>query len=183
MMIHAAGGSILLAAALVFYLSFYAPAAADIQVRTRRMEQLEMLMGSSEKVASDHRELQSRLDALRHDAASTRKRMPRRTSTQSFIENVTQLAASNGLQVELCSAAAPEAYKTHSQVEVTCRLNGGYASICRFLADVDQLSQISKVSSLEIDHSKNSEAYPVHLTFQLYYRAELHDTELRRAAP
>src|SRR5829696_6042808 len=173
-MIHAVGASTMVAAGLVFYLAFLAPTAADVQQRTDRMEQLQRLMGSSEKVARDHRELQRRLAALRQAAASTRKRMPRRTSTQDFIERATQLAATTGMQMELCSAAAPQTHKTHAQVEVTCRLRGSYASVCRYLTGIDQLSQISKVSSLEIDTDTNSDAYPIQIVFQLYYRGELH---------
>src|SRR5687767_11734801 len=88
--IHAAGGSTLLAAALLFYFAFYAPAAADAQERTARMEQVRLLMGSSEKVAREYRQLHDRVTELREAAAAARERMPRRTNTQEFIENFTQ---------------------------------------------------------------------------------------------
>ncbi|MBA3482919.1 MAG: type 4a pilus biogenesis protein PilO [Pirellulales bacterium] len=179
-MVHAAGAAVVVVAALAFYFGFFAPTAADMQERTARMDQLQLLMGSSEKIASDHRVLQGRLAVLRQAAASTRKRMPRRTSTQEFLESATQLAAITGMEMELCSAAAPQTHQTHTQVEVTCRMNGSYASVCRYLAAIDQLSQISKVSSLEVDTQTNSQAYPVHVTFQLYYRGQLHDTEVKR---
>jgi Tfp pilus assembly protein PilO len=182
-MIHAVGAATMVGAALVFYFGFIAPTAADIHQRTQRMEQLHRLLQTSEKVARDHRELERRLAELRQQAVSTRKRMPRRTSTQDFIERITQLAATTGMQMEICSAAAPQTFETHTQVEVTCRLNGSFASVCRYLAGVDQLTQISKVSSLEIDSGINSDAYPVHLTFQLYYRGEVHDTEVKRGGP
>jgi Tfp pilus assembly protein PilO len=182
-LIHACGGGLMTVAGLAFYFGFYEPASADMRSRTARMEQLHMLMTSSEKVAGDHRQLQSRLEVLEAAAAKSRQRMPRRHSTQEFIESITQLAISNNLQVELCSAAAPETFKTHTRVEVSCRMVGGFASVCRFLADVDQLSQISRVTSFAIASAEKSDAYPVQLTFQLYYRPELNDTELRRGTP
>lgn len=181
-MIHAAGVAAAAAVALAFYLGLFAPTAIDMQNRTASMEQLQMLMGSSEKVAGDHRALQSRLEVLRQAAATTRKRMPRRTSTQDFLERATQLALTTGITMELCSAAAPQTHSTHTEVEVTCRLNGSYASVCRYLTAIDQLSQISRVSNLEIDTGANSQAYPVQITFQLYYRGQLHDTEVKRGA-
>ena len=182
-LIHGLGGVIMTAAALAFYFGFYEPASADMRTRSARMEQLHLLMTSSEKVAHDHRELQTRLEELQSAAGKARRRMPRRHSTQEFIESITQLAVANGLQVELCSAAAPESLKTHTRVEVGCRINGSFASVCRFLADVDQLSQVSRVTSFAIASSENSQAYPVQVTFQLYYRAEVNDTELRRGTP
>jgi Tfp pilus assembly protein PilO len=180
--IHAAGGSTLLAAVLLFYFAIYAPAAADAEQRMARMEQVRGLMGTSEKVASEYRYLYDRLAELRKAADSTRQRMPRRTNTQEFIEQLTQLAVENDLRVELCSAAAPQAFPTHTQVEITCNLRGSYAGLCRLLADVDQLAQISKLSRLEVASQRNSGEYPIHLTFQLYYRGEVHDTEVKRGA-
>jgi Tfp pilus assembly protein PilO len=180
--IHAAGGSTLLAAVLLFYFAFYAPAAADAEQRTARMKHVRGLMASSEKVAREYRALHDRLAELRKAADGTRKRMPRRTNTQEFIENLTQLAVTNDLRVDLCSAAAPQAFPTHTQVEITCNLRGSYAGLCRLLADVDQLAQISKLSRLEVSSQPQSAAYPIHLTFQLYYRGEDHDTEVKRGA-
>jgi Tfp pilus assembly protein PilO len=182
-LIHATGMAITIVAGLAFYFGFYVPASADMRERTARMEQLDMLLTSSERVSREHRALQERLKALQTAVNQTRQRMPRRHSTQEFIESITQLAISNGLEVELCSAAAPESFKTHTRVAVTCRILGSFASVCRFLADVDQLTQISRVSSFAIDSAENSEAYPVQVIFQLYYRAEVNDTELRRGTP
>jgi Tfp pilus assembly protein PilO len=181
-MIHAAGGSTVVAAVLLFYFAFYAPTAADAEQRTTRMEQVRLLMGTSEKVAREYRELHQRVTELRQAAGSTRQRMPRRTNTQEFIENITQLAVANEMQVELCSPAAPQTFPTHTQIEIACSFRGSYAGVCRLLADVDHLAQISKVSRLEVASQANSDQYPVHLTFQLYYRGEVHDTEVKRGA-
>jgi Tfp pilus assembly protein PilO len=182
-LIHAFGAVTMAVTGSAFYFGFYEPASADMRTRSERMEQLEMLMSSSEKVAHDHRKLQDRLAELQTAANKSRKRMPRRHSTQGFIESITQLAVSHGLQVELCSSGAPEPFKTHTRVEVGCKLNGSYASVCRFLSDVDQLSQISRVSSFAIGSSENSATYPIQVTFQLYYRPELNDREQRRGTP
>jgi hypothetical protein len=63
---------------------------------------------------------------------------------------------------------------------VSCRFVGSYASICRCLAAVDQFPQLSKVSRLEIGSAANSLAYPAQVTFQLYYRPEPHDKQMKR---
>ncbi|HEX6963249.1 MAG TPA: type 4a pilus biogenesis protein PilO [Lacipirellula sp.] len=180
--IHVFGGAVVAAVCATFYFAFYAPVGADIADRTARMDEVRGLMASSDKVAQEYRQLHDRVAELRQAAASTRRRMPRRASTQEFIESLTQLAAANKVEVNLCSAAAPQAFPTHTRVEVTCDLEGSYAAIGEFLADVDQLSQISKVSMLTIDTTENSDKYPVTVKFQLYYRAQLSDTELQRGS-
>lgn len=176
-MIHAAGTAALAAAGAAFYGLFYAPAGTDNEQRFQRMDQLRSLMTSKEEIAEEHRSLEARLTTLQSAAASSFKRMPRRISSQEFIDKASRLAESLGLQMELCTGSAPQTLPTHSQVEVTCRLIGSYASICRYLAAIDQLPQISKVSRFEVDTAVNSHQYPVNVTFQLYYRGELNDTE------
>jgi len=179
-MIHTCGAATAGLVVLAIYSCLVAPAAAEIDQRTKRMEQLRALMASNEQIAEEHQRLESRLSALRSSAAASQKRMPRRVSSQEFVDRATHLADSLDMKVDVCSAAAPQSYPTHTQVEVTCKLHGSYASVCRFLAAIDQLPQLSKVSHFEIDTAADSGEYPVNVTFQLYYRGEVNDTEQKR---
>jgi Tfp pilus assembly protein PilO len=179
-MVHACGAGAVGAIALAFYGWFFAPAGAEIEHSVKRMDQLQALMASSEQIAEEHRRLDLRLTALRSVASAIDKRIPSHVSSQEFIDRATRLAESLELKVELCSAAAPQTHATHTQVEVTCRLRGSYASVCRFLAAIDQITQISKVSHLEVDTAANSGEYPANVIFQLYYRGEVNDTEQKR---
>jgi Tfp pilus assembly protein PilO len=179
-MIHAAGAGTLAALGLGFYAWFYAPRGREIDACLKRIEQLRALMASNEQIAEEHRRLETRVTALRSAAAGSRDRMPRRVSSQEFLDKAMRIAELMDLRVELCTAAPPQSHPGHTQIEVTCRLVGGYASICRFLAAIDQLPQISKVSRLDIDTAGNSREYPTNVIFQLYYRGELNDTEQKR---
>ncbi|RIK86935.1 MAG: hypothetical protein DCC67_02410 [Planctomycetota bacterium] len=182
-LIHAFGGGLVAVAAATAYLGYLSPQAHEIDVRQHRMAQLEALMASREQIAEEHTRLEDRLGALKKQAATIARRIPLESPTQEFIERATQLAALHDVKMELCSASAPHSYPTHSQAEVTCRFSGSFASICRYLAAIDQLSQVSRVSRLEISSSQDSRSYPVQAVFQLYYRAELHDTEGKRGNP
>jgi Tfp pilus assembly protein PilO len=179
-MVHACGAGAVAALLLAFYGWFFAPAGAEIERSLKRMDQLQALMASNDQIAEEHQRLESRLTELRSTAAAIDERIPRKVSSQEFIERATRLAESLELKVEVCTAAAPQPHVAHTEVEVTCRLRGSYASVCRFLAAIDQLSQISKVSHLEIDTAANSGEYPVNVTFQLYYRGEVNDTQQKR---
>jgi Tfp pilus assembly protein PilO len=179
-MVHACGAAAAGVLGLAFYGWFFAPTGAEIDERTQRMEQLQAQMANKEQIAEDHARLESRLAVLQSAATATEKRMPRHVSSQEFIDRATRLAQSLELKVEMCTAAAPQTHPTHTQVEVTCRMLGSYASVCRFLAGIDQSSQISKVSHLEIDTAADSGEYPVNVTFQLYYHGEVNDTEQKR---
>src|SRR5688500_17379129 len=100
--IHAPGATGIEAAGMAFYGWFLAPTYADMDQRLKRMEQLQALMASKEKIADAHRRLDQRLGELRKAAVSTKKRMPRRTASQAFIRQATHLAESLDLKMELC---------------------------------------------------------------------------------
>jgi Tfp pilus assembly protein PilO len=178
--IHLLGGGVLAAVAAAVYMGFFGPSLRDSADRQERMAELHSLMANNEQIAAEHQVLQRRLGELQKRAATVRKRLPLRSPAQDFIERATQLASAHDVKMEMCTASAPATGATHSQVEVACRLSGSYAGICRYLAAIDHLSQVSKVSHLEISSVQESDAYPAQVVFQLYYRTELHDTEMKR---
>lgn len=179
-MIHLIGASVVTAVGASFYFGHFLPSARDQADRRERMAQLHALMANKEQIGEEHSQLKARLAELQKRSATIRKRMPSRSPAQDFIERATQLAGLCDLDMEMCTASAPQAASTHSQVEVTCRLRGRYASICRYLAAIDQTAQVSRISRLEVSSGNDSDAYPAQVVFQLYYRSELHDTEVKR---
>jgi len=181
--VHGAGAVVALAIALVGYKFVYAAWGADVDDATHRIGQLRKLLTTSEQVAAEHLALTERTETLTKAVAETRRRLPKLAPASDFTNSVNQLAQALNMTVAECTAGAPQTLATHSTVEVTCRLNGSFASTCQYLAAIDQLPQVAKVSRLEMKTAGNSDAYPVQLTFQLYYQAELNDTEKERKQP
>ncbi len=180
--IHACGAGLVLATVVAFYQGLYAPWRRDVEDRGQRINQLHKLLATGDAVRDEHRNLSDRLAELHEAVAHTQRRMPSAIEPSDFIEQLTAAAASLGIKIQQCGAGAPEIRPDHAQVDVTCRLTGSYASICRCLAAVDQFPQISKVSRLQIDSAPDSLAYPAQITFQLYYRVDSHDKEVKRGS-
>lgn len=178
--IHATGVAIALAVAAAFYEGLYSPWHSDIEECSARIAQLHSLLATGDKVTAEHRALNDRLATLRDAAVQARRRMPGDVAPSKFIEKFTGVAASLGVKIVQCGAGAPERRPDHSMVEVNCQVAGSFASICRCLAAVDQFPQISKVSRLEIETAPDSSAYPAQITFQLYYRHDSHDKEVKQ---
>src|SRR5262249_23926690 len=110
-------------------------------------------------------------------AKHTRERMPVEPSGSEFVEQATKLAVDLGLEVEQFQAGLPQYHDNNATIEVTCRVVGSYASICRYLAAVDQLPQLSAVWRLELGRTPDPRAYPLQVTFQLYYQLDPHDKD------
>jgi Tfp pilus assembly protein PilO len=181
--VHAAGAAIALMIVLVGYKFAFAAWGADIDESTQRIDQLRKLLTASERVAAEHAGLTERMETLTKAVAATHQRLPKLGPATEFTNSVDQLATALNMTVVECAAGAPQTLLTHSTVEVTCRLSGSFASTCQLLAAIDQLAQVAKVTRLEMNTAGNSEAYPVELTFQLYYQAEVNDTEKERVQP
>jgi Tfp pilus assembly protein PilO len=178
--VHACGAGIVLMVVVGFHQGIHAPWQRDREAREARIVQLHKLIATGDAVIEQHRQLSERLAVLRKSTGEVQRRMPPKVAPSLFIEKLSQTAAELGVDVQQCSAAAPEVFPDHSRVDVNCRFSGSYASICRCLAAVDQFPQLSKVSQLEISSGANSSAYPAQVTFQLYYRHERHDKEVKQ---
>jgi Tfp pilus assembly protein PilO len=175
--VHTAGALALLASSLAYYHWLYAPLEQEAADRLHRIDQLERLVDDSQEIARNHRELEQGLERLRTAAVQTRKRMPALEPGIDLIHQASQIAKNAGLQVVHCTAGIPQTKKTHATVEIICRMTGSYLSICRYLAALDQLPQVATVSRLDVQTGGDSWAYPVEVTFRLYYSGETHDTE------
>jgi Tfp pilus assembly protein PilO len=176
---HGVGAAITLALAALLYRGVYAPMHEEIGERTMRIARVSKLHAQGDAIALEHQNVKSRLAVLTNAAAQTRARMPREHSAGEFVEQATRLAAELGLEVEQCQTGPPQKHEQHATIEVSCRLAGSYASICRFFAAIDQLPQIAKVWRLDLNGATASSGYPVQVTFQLYYQVDPHDKDFQ----
>jgi Tfp pilus assembly protein PilO len=174
---HGCGAAITLALAALLYRGVYAPMQRDIEDMSSRIERVARLHSRGDAIAQEHRDVKSRLAVLTDAAAETRARMPRELSAGEFVEQATRLAAELGLEVHQCQTGPPQTFDQHATIEVSCRMVGSYASICRLLAAIDQLPQISKVWRLEVTGAPAASGLPVQVTFQLYYQVDPHDKD------
>jgi Tfp pilus assembly protein PilO len=181
--IHAAGALIALLIGLAGYKYAYAAWGRDVDDARRRIGQLRQLLTTSEQVAAEHVILAERTEQLTSAVAETHRRLPKLASTANVTSSVHDLAESLNMAVVECTAGTPQTQPTHAIVQVDCRLNGSFASMCQYLAAIDQLPQVAKVSRFEMKTAGNSDEYPIELTFQLYYQAERNDTDEERKQP
>jgi Tfp pilus assembly protein PilO len=169
---HGCGAAITLVLAALLYRGVYAPMHEEIRDRSLRIARVSKLHAQSDAISLEHRTVKSRLAALTKAAAQTRTRMPSEHSAGEFVEQATRLAGELGLEVEQCQTGPPQTHAQHATIEVSCRLVGSFASICRFFAAIDQLPQIAKVWRLDLNGATASAGYPVQVTFQLYYQVD-----------
>lgn len=178
--LHAAGAALALGVAATFYSFVYSPLREDIAVHAERIEKVRALAVHSQNVAQTNEQLANRLDELTQAVADVRKRMPAEISASDFVELSSQLAAALDVEIEGCQSEPPQHHDDYATIDVTCKLVGSYASICRYLLAVDQLPQVSRVLRFDLAGAPTAEGYPAHVTFQLYYQAQPNDKDRQR---
>jgi Tfp pilus assembly protein PilO len=175
--IHACGAAVTFALALGLFRGVYLPLRRDTEDRSVRIERAGALAAHGDAVARTHREMRTRLAELTAVAERTRERMPTEHSAGEFVEQITRLAGELDLEIEQCQTGPPLQRDDHATIEVSCRLIGSFASMCRYLAAVDQLPQFATVWRLEVTRTPDPVGYPVQVTFQLYYQIDPHDKD------
>ena len=175
--VHAGGGLLALLVLGLTYFYFYAPMRDEIVDRAGRIDRVRQLTSHGEAITREYARMVERLKQLTKAAAKTRKRMPLALSSSAFIDQTTRLAGELNLTVEQSQTGPPQIHDDHATVEVSYRLLGSYSSICQYLAAIDQLPQIARVWRLDVTRNADSEAYPVQVTFQLYYQVDPHDKD------
>lgn len=174
---HGTGAGVALVVLLLFYRGVYAPLQEDVAERNDRITRVSLLTARGEQFARIHRETSDRLEELRARAAAARAKMPHEISASTFVEEATRLATQFDLAVQQCTTEMPQRRDDHATIDVSYRLAGTYASICGYLAAVDQIPQMSRVTRMELARSPESDDYPLTVTFQLYYQLDPHDKD------
>ena len=117
------------------------------------------------------------LEKLEIETASMRSRLPQDLQKSQFESSLRNAAATTAFKFGAAQWKPSATTSTHSRAEVTVTGNGSFASICKFLNEINQLARITKISSLALETSNESASYPLEVTFVLVYGIESNDTD------
>jgi Tfp pilus assembly protein PilO len=177
---HVVGAAIALAVAVLVYRGVVVPLVSEADEHAMHIDRVRLLVARGEEVAAQHRQLRLRQAELTTAARQVRERMPTDAASGDFVERSTKLASQFDIKVEQCQSGLPSEHGDHATIDVNCTLRGSFASVCRYLAAIDQLPQASRVKHFEMSQSPESEGYPVQVTFELYYQVDPHDKDQQR---
>jgi len=173
--LHAGGIAVVVVAIAVFYKFVYCQLHERSVADYERAEQLQLLLASSSQVQRVQRPLREELSKLELEVAAIRGRLPDTFDKTAFVREVCEAADATALQVLDYRLSAPQLGPSFSSTEVSLVCTGSFASICRFLQEIDQLARVTEISKLDLASEINSDEYPFQVTFVLYYGAKSHD--------
>jgi Tfp pilus assembly protein PilO len=157
----------------------FKPLMEKEQVCQLRITQLKELLVKTPRVRQENRAFHAELAALKHTVEETQRRLPRELREHEFVEQVRQVAAKTGIEIDDYQLGLVTELESYSQAEITFQCQGSYASICQFLDEIDHLARITEISNLQIESADNFHSYPVQVTFVLYFGGATHDRSMK----
>ncbi len=175
--LHAAGltALVLLVSAYDFFV--YERLEIRRQSDSQRIEQLTTLLSDSTAVQRENRDLQQEFKALETSIAAIRERLPHELRREEFTGELNRVAQEVGLHVLELRWGATEVTPSYTQAEVQLECDGSYASVCRFLDEVSQLTRITDIAQLQLEADTEARNHPFQVTFVLYYGVDSHDSD------
>jgi len=123
--------------------------------------------------------LERRVQQLETDLSDFNTAVPPAAGLGPFLERVTDLAGSQGVQAPEITPAEPQ---TGPQVEVLpieMSFVGSFDSVYGFLASIESQPRLARVSRLDLGRAEGqSEVLTANVTVQVYYRNRAQDESL-----
>lgn len=177
--LHAAGCLTVIAIVGAYFAFVTRPLNAQMDQCDIRVSQLKLLHERGPQVRAAYSQSQEELQSLKESVEETLLRLPENLEDEEFIAQVKSVALATGVEIVGYQMGSTEQLTSYSKAELTFQCNGSFASICRFLDEVDHLPRLTEVSRLEIETDKNLERYPLQVDFVLYFGGSSHDRSMR----
>ena len=155
------------------------PLADHRQLCQQKVTQLEELMKKVPQVRQENAALLAELVSLQQSVDETQRRLPPELREQEFIEEVRRVASQADVEMRNSHVGSITEHQSYSQAELTFECIGSYASICRFLNEIDHFTRITEIANLQIEVGDNFHSYPLQVTFVLYFGKSTHDRHMR----
>jgi Tfp pilus assembly protein PilO len=177
--LHAVG-VVALGLVLLAYLWFvWNPISERRLLCEQRISQLEQLLKRAPHVRSENQTYKAEIASLKQSVEETQKRLPQELREHEFLEQVRAIAEQTGMELQDYQMGDIEQLESYSKAQLTLQCHGSFASICRFLDEIDHLARITEAANLQIETADNFNRYPLQVTFVLYFGGSSHDRRMR----
>lgn len=141
--------------------------AVDSQV-----ESLRQFLAGADDIETRRVELQELLEQTEKQFAAAVTRIPETAQESEFLAQVSRLAQDTDLTIQEFRPGGITERKTHRELEISLSALGGYRSLCEFLAGLEKLPRLCRVTSLTVDRdtTPGAEHYSVRMSVVVYFQ-------------
>ena len=173
--LHLAG----LGIAAALFAAVYVPTIGALDSEQARIateiEAASRLAASAESLREEHRTLQEQQAASLARTSQLLDRIPDAPQESEFLAHIARLAREAPMSIGSFRPMATRTYDRYSEVEVELSVAGRWEGLCHFLAGLETLPRLCRVSRLSIGSESSSEGvYPADFTFVIYFAPVRH---------
>jgi Tfp pilus assembly protein PilO len=151
------------------YSLVHAPTAHAIANTALRIEEMALSVQNAPLIRDQHRKISQSLREVESRIAAIQRRVPRDADGGAFLKEVTQIADAEQLAIKDFQPQKANAKTGYAEMQVMVKGRGSYASICSFIARLNQLNRLSKVQDLTLSASDDASEYPMTATLIIYF--------------
>jgi Tfp pilus assembly protein PilO len=170
-------GSVLHGAGLLATLALLALAAwvvvAPLEARRaesqRQAHKLERLSAGRLRIERQHAELTAELEAVQRRKAELRRRITDGAREGEFLRQISEVTTAVGLRLVSFQPGGVAQRGQYGSMRVQLACDGRFESICRFLAQLDELPRLATIERMDIASPARGEIYSFKLTLDIYF--------------
>ncbi len=137
-----------------------------------QVESMRRFLSRADEIDARQRELQCLLDQTEEQFAAAVTRIPESAQESEFLAQVSRLAKDTALTIHDFRPDKITERTTHRELEISLSARGTYRSLCEFLAGLEELPRLCRVTSLTIDRDSTptAEHHPVRMSVVVYFQ-------------
>lgn len=167
--LHLAGlACIGLALAAGFMLALQ-PLHASVSELSDRQSMLQSTIDQTNAVRKKNEKLLQRLSDAELKLTDLRKRIPDLPGEESFLGQMTELAAATGIQIDDYRPGTVREHARYHEMEVQLNAQGEYKSICQLLHRIGDLPRLCRISRMALTADEKSSACSIQLTIVIFF--------------
>lgn len=168
-LLHGAGVVVCGLVPVIVYSAVHRP-LTESRTRLRgEIEQLDAVLRTADETARLHARLQRDHQAMHEELAAMLRRLPDTSQEAEFLAEVYGLAETVGIEIREFRPSAANHRDTCQEIKVRLSCVGGYAGLCRFLQQLDELPRLCRVTQLTISAEADGERYPMEISLSIFF--------------
>jgi Tfp pilus assembly protein PilO len=176
-LLHYAGVLLAVVCASIAYSLLHAPALHDIAATSNKIDELMQSVQNAPVIREQHRRVSEKLSEVTTRIANVQRRVPQEADAGDFLKQVTQLASAEKLVIKDFHPEKPETKSGYTEMQVTLKGEGSFASVCTFVDRLNKLSRLSKIKDLTLANETDSTEYPMTAILVIYFGLRGHEAE------
>ena len=163
------GGLLLTVAIFATALFAYQSLDRDCGRLARQVAATSRFFNTGDEIHSDHRDLNQRLSVMEGQLTDLMARIPAARNESDFLAQLAELAHQYELKIRNYRPGVVFEKEKHSEMEIRLSAEDSYQSCCRFLAGLESLSRLCRITHLNISVPDDAEIYPIEMTLRIYF--------------